>query len=70
MSITQLTISILVIEILLPACYILALLVPEGPAILPEITIPTDESPTEAVVAEDVRTFFPESWIFQLMKAE
>ena len=43
---------------------------PEGPGGLP-IVVPTEQPSTEEpVAAEDVRTFFPESWIFKLMRAE
>ena len=45
--------------------------VPGGPAIIiPDVPVPTDEPLAETTVAEDVRTFFPESWIFQLARAE
>ena len=49
-------------------CYIL-ISVPEVPAV-PDVSIPTDETLAGTTVTEDVRTFFPESWIFQLARAE
>ena len=44
---------------------------PEDLVIVPDITPPTDQPSTEQPTAEeDVRTFFPESWIFTLKRAE
>jgi hypothetical protein len=42
---------------------------PDGP--LDDVPPPVPPTPDEPLVAEeDVRTFFPESWIFRLMRAE
>ena len=42
---------------------------PEGPGGIVAPTVPP--TPEEPIVAEeDIRTFFPESWIFRLMRAE
>ena len=43
---------------------------PDDALVVPVPTSQPDTEPATPTTAEDVRTFFPESWIFQLARAE